>query len=495
MLEIYPLKFYTPVPPDDAIFQFFVRKMFEQFLINSARHNSSVSEPDTPYINLQNGTLFFDKQGHRFEQHSPQRFIRYCLGFDYDPSAIAPLWQKHLDRSLPPPEKQLYLAECLALPFYPGKIEKAPIFYGRYDTGKSTTLDVVQALYGSANYTTLSLAALTKDDNPGDYARARLDGKLVNIGSDVSPKLADTGITKRLISREEVPARNPYGKGFDIRNYARLFFAMNELPPQFFTDAALTKRVAIVEFDQQIRPENKDTDFAKRIIATELSGILNWIIAGLDRLLKTGRIDPPQCCVERMEQMREEHDPISSWLAINRYYPSDSESLTVKSAYSDFVDHCKGDGHQVPSKKTFTQRLRNLGYEVYAPNGHIGVKLFYTTSAPNNASPQSPDSPPPQNGGENEVQAGNDTTPNPPSPPNDSPVVPPSDSTNTGTGNDGIEGNENSEQKFEDDDAERGYNPYAGDYDPVIEAAIMERARDRHRRQASSRQYRRLGGH
>jgi phage/plasmid-associated DNA primase len=75
--------------------------------------------------------------------------------------------------------------------------------------------------------------------NEGLFARARLDGKLVNVASDISAKIGDEGLAKTLISREGVPARCPYGKGFDMLNYARLFFAMNELPTQFFTDAAL----------------------------------------------------------------------------------------------------------------------------------------------------------------------------------------------------------------------------------------------------------------
>jgi putative DNA primase/helicase len=291
------------VPSDIAEFLYFVDKIHKQFLIKAARYSGGVAEPDTPFINLKNGTLFFDKGGHRFEQHNPKRFIRYCLHFDYDPAAIALLWQKHCDRSVPSPEKQLYLAECLALPFYQGKIEKAPIFHGERDTGKSTTFDVYKALIGAENITAESLAMLSRDDTQGGYARARLAGKLVNIASDIGQKMNDEGMTKTLISREAVAARNPYGIGFDMRNYARLMFAMNNMPPQFFTDSALTKRAALVVFDQTILPQDVDTGFAENIIANELPGILNWIIAGLDRLLKKGRLDLPQCCIKDMERL------------------------------------------------------------------------------------------------------------------------------------------------------------------------------------------------
>jgi len=200
------------VPKDRAMYQTFVRKITKQILINPAWRYGGISAPDTPFINLQNGTLFFDKEGHRFEAHSPQHFIRYCLGFNYDPDAKAPLWQEHLDRSLPNPDVQAYLAACLALPFYPGKIEKAPILYGRRDTGKSTTLDVYKALIGSANCTSATLKALTRISPTGDYHRSLLDGKLVNIAS----KFGDEGLAKMLISREPINVREmreqPFGK-------------------------------------------------------------------------------------------------------------------------------------------------------------------------------------------------------------------------------------------------------------------------------------------
>ncbi len=445
------------VPPDVAEFHTFVDKLVKQFLISSSRHHSRVNVPTTPFINLKNGTLFFNGRERRFEKHSHQRFIQYCLDFEYDPHATAPLWQKHLDRSLPNPEKQMYLAKCLALPFYPGKIEKAPILDGQRDTGKSTTLDVYKELLGKDNIVTETLSALSRDDTQGAYARARLDGKLVNIASDVSPKINDGGLTKMLISREEVSARHPYGHGFDLRNYARVIFAMNDLPPQFFTDAALAKRAAIIYFDQQIRSEDKDTDFAAKVIATELPGILNWIIDGLDELLLTGRLDPPACCVEEVTQLRTELDPLSSWLASNDLQKGHSHFIKVGTAYELFGAFCKLNGYQALSTRTFSSRLRDLGYCVERSNGHIGTVLYYAKSMPDSRAPQSPHSPTLENKAESDAFAGNDgaQAPNLPTPSDDSlpdhsplhsPLVPTFEPAKTGPGSMGIEGNERSEQ-------------------------------------------------
>ena len=433
------------VPHDVAIYQFFVAKLTRQFFINAGRVNK-VAEPNTAFINLQNGTLFFDKTGHRFEGHTPRYFIRYVLEFDYNPDATAPLWQQHLDRSLPHTDKQTYLSMCLALPFYKGKIEKAPILYGQRDTGKSTTLDVYKALLGAENISTETLAALTKTDYTGDYARARLDGKLVNIASDVSKKISDEGLTKTLISREAVSARHPHGKGFDMRDYARLVFAMNELPPQFFSDAALTKRAAIIEFDQQVAAHSKDTDFAEKMIANELPGVLNWIIDGLRLLIAAGRLDPPKCCVEAMERIRKENDPLSGWLEERQYYVGNSDSVEVKNAYPDFKEYCRENGNSEPSKKTFTKRLREAGYKIDRPNNWTGMLLYFSNSSQKN------DAQPLENKGEIpgtfRAQSGHEK--------NDAPMMPGGDTVKTGTGHTGHNGHEKTGESI---DAKKPRNP------------------------------------
>jgi putative DNA primase/helicase len=324
------------------------------------------------------------------------RLVRSCIPFSYDSDATAPLWQKHLDRALPNPEKQRYLAMCLALPFYHGKIEKAPILYGQRDTGKSTTLDVFKALIGRENFTTETLATLTKTDNQGLFARARLNGKLVNIASDISTAINDEGMAKMLISREEVPARHPYGlKGFDIRNYARQIFALNELPHQFFTDAALTKRAAIILFDQQIKAEDIDTGFTEKIIADELPGVLNWIITvGLDPLLEIARFNTPQCCIEEMEKIRREVDPVSAWLAEKGWDKGEAHWITMKNALEDYDKFRDVNHYRQMTSRTLARRLADLGYKTDCINHSIGKRLYYSTTIPEKQSSQAehPDS-------------------------------------------------------------------------------------------------------
>ena len=361
------------VPNDTAVYQFFVEKLFRQFLICVSRQRMSITEPEGTFINLRNGTLFFGKNGAELKEHSPKNFIRYCLSFDYNPDATCQMWDEHLRRSLPDAETADYLAECFALPFYSGKIEKVLILCGQPSTGKSVSLDVLSAILGSENISCEIFQNLTSTDTAGYFSRNELDGRLANIATDVSNKLGDSGLAKMLISRESVSARPPYGKNIKrIKNYARLLFAMNELPPQFLTDGALKRRAAFIEFPNVVSQKETDTGYAQRIIAGELSGVLNWIIAGLGRLLDKGKLEPPTSVAAVMERVRIENDPLSGWLAEKEYCVGNETYLTVKESYQSFSEYCRENGNAEPSRGTFTRRLKALGYTVEKPNGHVG---------------------------------------------------------------------------------------------------------------------------
>ena len=163
--------------------------------------------------------------------------------------------------------------------------------------------------------------------------------------------------------------------------YARLVFAMNNLPVQFFSDPALTRRVAIIAFDQKLGDTDIKTGFTEEIIVNELPGVLNWILDGLDRLRNKGRLDPPACCIAEMERMRADVDPLSSWLDERRYQQGCSEKVAMKGAFKDFVEYCKESGFKKEgemSNKMFAKRLRALDYTVNAPNNRIGLLLYYT---------------------------------------------------------------------------------------------------------------------
>ena len=153
------------------------------------------------------------------------------------------------------------------------------LLYGTGANGKSVFFEVVNALLGSNNVSSYSLQSLT---NENGYYRAMIANKLVNYASEINGKL-ETAIFKQLVSGEPVEARLPYGEPMTITNYAKLIFNCNELPKDVEQSNAYFRRFLIIPFDTTIPEQQQDKELSKKIISSELSGVFNWVLQGLNR--------------------------------------------------------------------------------------------------------------------------------------------------------------------------------------------------------------------
>src|SRR5690606_21243643 len=209
--------------------------------------------------------------------------LTYVLSFEYDEEKKAPMFNKFLNEVLEE-ENQKVLAEYFAYIFVSPKVlklEKVLILYGGGSNGKSVIYEIMNALLGSENVTNYSLENLT--DNTG-YYRAMISGKLLNYASEISNRI-DPTIFKQIASGETITGRLPYGKPIEIDDYAKLVFNANVLPSTTETSHAFFRRFLIIHFNKTIPEEQQDRELANKIIECELSGVLNWILQGLKRLL------------------------------------------------------------------------------------------------------------------------------------------------------------------------------------------------------------------
>lgn len=90
-------------------------------------------------INLHNGTFEITAEYQMLREYRAEDFLRYCLDFDYDPQATAPMFKKFLDRVLPDKDCQAVLSEYMGYIFSKGlKLEKVLLLTGTGANGKST---------------------------------------------------------------------------------------------------------------------------------------------------------------------------------------------------------------------------------------------------------------------------------------------------------------------------------------------------------------------
>ena len=367
------------VPTYSARYYKFRKELYEQFL------GTAYLEPKPPLanrvlINLQNGTFEVSPQGTQLRPFDRSDFLTYQLPFEYNPQAKAPLFEAYLNKVLPDIERQKVLAEYLGFVFIKHgsnrlKEEKALILYGSGANGKSVFFEIVSALLGTENTSNYSLQSLT---NENGYFRAKLANKLVNYGSEINGKL-ESAIFKQLVSGEPVEARLPYGEPFTLKQYAKLIFNCNELPKDVEHTNAYFRRFLIIPFDITIPPQEQDKQLHTKIIENELSGVFNWVLDGLNRLLEQKKFTDCEAIRLAVEQYKAESNSVQMFLTDSSYNSSADDYQKIVDLYREYKQYCVEDGNNPFKKTNFIKQLKalnivvdkiNVGNVAYLSNGN-----------------------------------------------------------------------------------------------------------------------------
>ena len=225
--------------------------------------------------------------------------------------------------------------------------------------GKSVFFEIVNSLLGVNNVSSFSLQSLTNDNG---YFRAKLANKLVNYASEINGNL-EASIFKQLVSGEPVEARLPYGQPFLLKQYAKLIFNCNELPKDVEHTNAYFRRFLIIPFDVTIPHQEQDKQLHTKIIEKELSGVFNWVLEGLNRLLEQKRFSECEAAQRAVEQYRIESDSVQMFLSEHEYKVSSTNEKPLKEMFSEYRSYCIESGFKACSVRTLADRLRNIGYQ------------------------------------------------------------------------------------------------------------------------------------
>jgi len=176
------------------------------------------------------------------------------------------------------------------------RYEKSFMFIGNGRNGKGKTLSLIKRFLGAENCSGIPLAQL----NSGSSSVCELHGRLANIAGDLSnTDLKDTGMFKQVTGRDLIGAKRKYLRDLFFENYAKIVFACNELPKVYDLSDGFWSRWILFEFPYKFVKENEYNSLNKKDncklmdesiidkISTpeELSGLLNFALDGLDRLI------------------------------------------------------------------------------------------------------------------------------------------------------------------------------------------------------------------
>jgi putative DNA primase/helicase len=257
-------------------------------------------------------------------------------------------------------------------------LEKLLMLVGNGSNGKSVFFNVISALVGRENILNYSMGLFSHP-----YQRAKLTDVLLNYSSEKGTDL-EVDTFKALISGEPLQAREPYGKSFTIRNKVRFIINTNELPRETEQSEAYFRRFLIVPFEVTIKEDQRDISLADKIIKNELSGVFNWLLRGLDRIITQRGFTDCRKSKLILADFRKQSDNVGLFIDEFKYIPSGKNKIPLSDLYFRYRNFCQDEGFKSLGKNKFSVRLEKKGFEKdRLNNGSIAFCLESTTGTYN----------------------------------------------------------------------------------------------------------------
>lgn len=273
------------------------------------------------------------------------------------------------------------------------KIPKAIMMSGEGRNGKGKTAELIKHFLGPANVTNISLEDLENKE----FVLGNLFNKLVCLSPDISDRaLKNTSIFKSVTGGDMLSSNRKFKSYLHFVNYAKLVYGANCVPRSRDLTPAFFSRWIIIDFPYSFYSQNEinnmedtekvriaDRDILKKLISEdEMSGLLNWALEGLRRLLDKGDFTYSRTTEEIKKDWIRRSDSIEFFL--NEYVkeddPNDYRYVVKKDFRYWYNKFCKKHKLKPVSDKWIkdvierhggTSEYRTVGGHDFAPRKYV----------------------------------------------------------------------------------------------------------------------------
>lgn len=326
-------------------------------------------------LNLETGEL---------KPHSPKEYHTVKIDVTYDPEvSISPEFENYLKSTFKGVEWEIDVVQemfgyCLYRKY---THEYFFLNYGTGEDGKTALMNTLRALLGNENVSSTSLHDISHPRN--DYALYGLYRKMANICGEIGKgAIRDTSNLKIATGRETIRTRDLRQSFIEFNNYAKLIFAMNH-PPEFddFSEG-LKRRIVLIEYPNKFKKGAKGTINSIEDTFTtpeSMTGILNWAIEGLRRLLKNGIISHSRTNAENGINYDKKSRPVVYF--VRECIDIDAnDRITKAELHQAYVEYAQRNNAVIHTDREFTQLFENTCEEEGINLGkviRIGSKTGY----------------------------------------------------------------------------------------------------------------------
>lgn len=345
-----------------------IRHLNETIVAIRAQSFSSevFTESDISKIVLANGV--YDLQTDTFvSRFDPELHARSSHPIVYNPETSCETFEGFLRETIGA-ENIDFIYEWFGYNFYREyAIQKMLFIFGSGGTGKSTIINILREMIGADNYSAVTLQYLMQER----FAKIGLYRKTANFDTDAKPQyLADGATLKMLTGEDTIHADRKNKEPINFYNYAKLSFAMNELPPMRDFSGGLKRRMMILEMNKVLTKEIK-LKYPLDKIMSELPGIFNKSMEGLRKALARRDFSISSSMRASVEKWEKGNDVVALFLEDECEVGADYK-VPVADAYPAYKYYCQDSGYKPLARNSFAQRLNELNYE--NKNAKIGGK-------------------------------------------------------------------------------------------------------------------------
>ncbi|ROP37450.1 hypothetical protein [Saccharothrix texasensis] len=335
---------------------------------------------DVRAFNVLNGTLWIDFDGNvELRPHDPDDLLTQQASVVYDPDAVSPMFDLFLQESVPDPAVRRVLRALAGLSLIGDNSKNVfPFLLGPTRSGKTTILEVVGGVLDNAKTPALGYAGSFNLDLLRPRRNTAGDPQLMYLidrrmiwtveVSDGLPLNADQ--VKKFSGGDRRNARDNFDRKDGVQDRQPRFvpWAASNKPPQIDSaDDALMERIIPIEFPNT-RPADKRVDnLAARVVKTEASGVLLWMLEGLRDVIANPMIirDLPEACTRLRAEMYAETNPVRRWLA-ERTEPcpceDGSECVTHAAAWQNFTKMMDYEREAKITNNAFGRAVKDAGH-------------------------------------------------------------------------------------------------------------------------------------
>jgi putative DNA primase/helicase len=310
-------------------------------------------DPTKVILPVKNGYLHLDENGFSLQPHDRALGLQHVLQCDYSPTAPEPeRFNTFLKRVLPDPDVLARVQEYIGYTFLSdARFQRAQLWLGEGANGKGTLANIVQALHHRT-------AAVQLDALEGFKLSGMIGASLIYC--DEAPQRGIHEQTlKSLIAGESVMIDRKYQDPLTLRVYGKWLVLANHFPAITDQSSGFWRRWDIVPFNVIIPERDRQPLLEQTIVANELSGVLNWAIGGLIRLLGRGSFDValPAPMKAILHQAKTETNSVQAWFDAVDCQPADEARTPKTKVYQYYADWCRSNGMAPVSSIKFWKRL------------------------------------------------------------------------------------------------------------------------------------------